>query len=354
MATSALPAALSPEHLTDVLRRAGVLDAGRVSRVEAENSRDTLVSRIVRARLAYDGPSDQAPDRLFLKTARAGGPLVGVNLGRKEVEFYDRVAGAMPAGLVPRCFEAAWEPEAKAWHLLLEDLGESHVIVNEWPLPPTVEQCERIVETYARFHAFWWDDARLGTSIGTFLDVDEFDIFLREIPERLARFADRLGDRFSSDRRRLYERFIESAPQLLARYRTHRDLTIVSGDAHVWNLLYPREPSSSDVRLIDWSGWRIDTATDDLAYMMALHWYPERRRRLERPLLDHYHAALVAHGVRGYDRAALREDYRASVVWQLTTPVWQADHNLPPVIWWSHLERICLAVDDLDCRDLLD
>jgi len=147
---------------------------------------------------------------------------------------------------------------------------------------------------------------------------------------------------------------VAASPRLLARYRTHRDVTIVNGDSHVWNVLYPREPSSSDIRLIDWSGWRIDTATDDLAYMMAVHWYPERRRRLEQPLLDLYHAALVSHGVQGYDRRALAEDYRASVLWQLAIPLWQADHNLPPVIWWSHLERICLAVDDLGCRDLLD
>ena len=144
-----------------------------------------------------------------------------------------------------------------------------------------------------------------------------------------------------------------AAPRLLDRYRTHRDLSVVNGDAHVWNVLYPREASSADVRLIDWGGWRVDTATDDLAYMMALHWYPERRRRLERPLLDRYHTALAAHGVTGYDRRALAEDYRASVLWQLTTPVWQAEHNIPASIWWSHLERILLAVDDLNCRELL-
>jgi hypothetical protein len=34
-------------------------------------------------------------------------------------------------------------------------------------------------------------------------------------------------------------------------------------------------------------------------------------------------------------------------------PVWQAALNIPPVIWWGHLERIFLAVDDLDCRALL-
>jgi hypothetical protein len=35
------------------------------------------------------------------------------------------------------------------------------------------------------------------------------------------------------------------------------------------------------------------------------------------------------------------------------TPLWQADYNIPAVIWWNNLERIHLAVDDLRCRDLL-
>src|SRR2546427_6564192 len=30
----------------------------------------------------------------------------------------------------------------------------------------------------------------------------------------------------------------------------------------------------------------------DLAFFMALHWYPERRRELERPLLEYYHRGL--------------------------------------------------------------
>jgi hypothetical protein len=41
------------------------------------------------------------------------------------------------------------------------------------------------------------------------------------------------------------------------------------------------------------------------------------------------------------------------VLWQIATPVWQSNANIPPVIWWNNLERIMLAVDDLGCRDLL-
>jgi len=62
--------------------------------------------------------------------------------------------------------------------------------------------------------------------------------------------------------------------------------------------MLPRDGGLEDIRIFNWDSWRIDTATDDLAYMMAMHWYPERRRLLERPLLDRYHGALQAHGVR--------------------------------------------------------
>jgi hypothetical protein len=117
--------------------------------------------------------------------------------------------------------------------------------------------------------------------------------------------------------------------------------------------MLPRDGGLEDIRIFDWDSWRIDTATDDLAYKMAMHWYPERRRLLERPLLDRYHGALQAHGVRDYDRRALDDDYRLSVLWLLARPVWQAASNIPPLIWWNNLERTLLAIDDLGCADLL-
>ncbi len=32
---------------------------------------------------------------------------------------------------------------------------------------------------------------------------------------------------------------------------------------------------------------------------------------------------------------------------------YDAASNIPPMIWWSHLQRILLAVDDLGCQELL-
>jgi thiamine kinase-like enzyme len=350
--TETLPGAADAEHLSGVLRGCGALAGGRVRAVTVEHSRATLLSRIIRLRLVYEGDARDAPGTIILKTGlaeRAGGLWIA---GRQEVAFYTQVAAAMPNGLVPRCFESAHDRDSGAWHLLLEDLTESHHIATAWPLPPTIGQCERMLSTLARLHAAWWDHPQLGVSVGTWLDAATVDQWLQRIADRFRAFADRLGDSLSPQRRGLYGQFIAAAPRLLARHHAHRNMTVIHGDAHVWNYFLPRD-GGGDVRLFDWDAWRLSVASSDLAYMMATHWYPERRRRMERPLLDHYHAALLAHGVRGYDRGALADDYRLSVLWQLMTPVWQAALDLPPMIWWGHLERICLAIDDLDCREFL-
>lgn len=353
MTLDSLSRAARAEHLTDALRRSGALGEARVCDVAVASSRPTLLSQITRLRLTYDGAAAGAPSTVILKTGLPDRTGDRWNGGRQEVAFYAQVASVMSARLVPGCFEARWDAETNAWHLLLEDLTDSHAIATTWPLPPTMEQCERILHALARLHAEWWDDPRLGVSVGTWLDADAMDQQLQRLADRFKLFTDRLGDRLPRERRELYERFLDAAPRLLARYHSHRNLSVVHGDAHVWNYFLPQD-GGDDVRLFDWDAWRIGVASNDLAYMMATHWYPDRRRRMERLLLDHYHAALVVHGVRGYDRRTLDDDYRLSVLWQIATPVWQAAMDLPPVIWWSHLERVLLAVDDLGCRDLLD
>lgn len=130
-----LPQAVDCEHLTDALRRHGVLGDGRVSHVAVEHSRATILSQIIRLRLTYKGAAPDAPGSVIFKTGlRDRDDWSG---GRQEVAFYARVAPAMPGHLVPRCFEGHLDEETKTWHLVLEDLTDSHVIATVWPLPPT-------------------------------------------------------------------------------------------------------------------------------------------------------------------------------------------------------------------------
>lgn len=354
MTSEPLPEAIHVGHLTEALRRSGVLGEGCVSDVAVESSRMTVLSQIIRLRLTYDGSAPGAPQSFILKTGRPDRGAAGWNGARHEVAFYMQVASVMPTHAIPRCFEAHCNEAAKTWHLLLEDLTETHVVADDWPLPPAMQACESIVDAHARRQSTCWDDPRLDTLIGAWpwRDTAATDQYLAHLAAQITRFTDRLGDRLPRERRDLYARLLDAAPCLGARYRTRRNLTIVQGDAHVWNCFLPRG-GGDDVRFFDWDSWRIDVGASDLAYMMAVHWYPDRRRRAERSLLDRYHVTLVAQGVRGYDRGALDDDYRLSTLWQLTWPVWQEAFDIPPVIWWNNLERVLLAVDDLGCCELL-
>src|SRR4029078_8837176 len=142
---NSLPEAISAEHLTDVLCRCGALaNHGRVNRVTVISTRDTILSRVIRVTLRYESESAPAPPSLIFKTVHPDRAELGWNAGRHEVAFYMDVASQMTSRLDPCCFEGHHDPELKSWHLLLEDLSDTHYIALP-VLPPTIEQCRDIV-----------------------------------------------------------------------------------------------------------------------------------------------------------------------------------------------------------------
>lgn len=353
MTSQNLPAIVEPAALTTLLRKAGLLDAGAVREVKVLHQRDTVVSHILRLGLRYVGESGRAPQSLILKTPNAAFAKTLADGGRREVDYYTQLAPRMPAGLVPRCFDGHFDEDSRAWHLLLEDLTDTHQVTTAWPLPPSREQTVEIVTTLARWHAAWWDHPGLGEAVGVWASPEDSAERMETFAGHYDRFADALGDRLSEERRILYRRLIDQSDRLSQRYHSRRHLSITHGDGHVWNFMLPRAGVDDTVRIFDFDLWSINVPTHDLVYMMAMHWYPERRQALERQLLQRYHDTLLESGITGYTRGALDRDYRWAVLWQITRPVWQWSINIPPVIWWNNLERIFAAVDDLGCEELL-
>ena len=348
-----LPAVAEPGYLTAALRRTGALDAGAVREVKVLHQRDTVVSHIIRLGLRYVGVSAGAPQTLVLKMAHAAFAGTPADRGEHEVAFYTELAPNMPPGLVPRCFDGHFDAESGTWHLLLEDLTDSHELATVPTLPPSRDQSMAIVTTLAGLHAAWWNHPDLGVTVGSWASAEDSAARMETFAGHYDRFADELGDRLSEERRILYRRLIEQSVRLSQRYLSRRHLSIVHGDAHSWNFLLPRADVADTVRMFDFDLWGINVPTHDLAYMMAIQWYPERRQALERALLNRYYETLLARGVTGYTRGALDQDYRWSVLWHITKPVWQWAIDLPPGIWWNNLERVMMAVEDLGCEELL-
>lgn len=68
------------------------------------------------------------------------------------------------------------------------------------------------------------------------------------------------------------------------------------------------------VKLIDWQSWRVNTGTDDLAYLMACHWPLAELEKVEQALLQRYHRQLIEQGVKQSSWEDCLYDYQALIV----------------------------------------
>ena len=368
--------AATPEWLTKTLRAAGELGAGQVDSVERSPGPLTAMWQLVHLRVTYSADTSPAcPSALMLKLPhlRPGETEASRRfhiLGRShEVAFYTRVAPAPAMAALPivRCFSAAHDaaafddPSRPDAHLLVEDLSASHW-QTEPPIPPPDQCCDEAVMHLALLHAAWWNSDRLQADG----DLAQYFAGLRQragrasagkssaasVAGEIPSFLAFLGDRLSPDDRALLERVHHRSAELAAASGA-RAQTLLHGDPHWWNFLYPTDAarSAGDItRILDWGSWRTGPATNDLVYAIAMHWSPARRARLERPLLQRYHRQLLHNGVTGYPWEALWDDYRGSVLWglQKTARCWA--ESWPTQHWWRFLENTLAAARDLDCE----
>lgn len=270
---------------------------------------------------------------------------------RRELEFYRDLAPSIGSPPLIRCLAAVEADDDFPEMLVLEDLRASHDHP-PWPLPPSRLQSERALEALAQIHAQWWEHPSLGDTIGRLHTRASLTGMVHGVAAQLPAFLDALGDAIPSDARRTFERVFGSSLQPWLRLTDPRALTVTHGDAHSWNFLFPRA-GDGPALLFDWQLWHLDVGTRDLAFLIALHWYPERRRELERPLLRHYHQRLLTHGVNRYSFDDLWLDYRRGVVRNLTIPILFWSRGMPPEGWFHRLECALAAYRDLACDEII-
>lgn len=350
----ATPEEATPEWLTSVLHKNGILTRGCAIKVENKLTKTLALSIVSRLEVSYSMDADPpAPSRLFLKISRPDSShVVSSEFNSKEVEFYRTIAGEMDDPPFIRCYDAAYSQEHDRSHLLMDDLSETH-FQTESPLPPSKPYCELAVECMAQLHAFWWEHPRLGKGIGKLFDESELSVFVAEVEKNILAFIEFLGDRLSAERRKIYDRLLAAKYKIWGRLTDATALTVTHGDAHWWNLLYPHDTVKHRVCLFDWQLWHIDVGARDLAFMVALGGYSKRRAELEQQLIQRYYDSLIAHGVGNYTWDDCWDDYRWSAIRNLNVPIVQWSQGRSEGLWWGNLERAMLAYEDLGCSELL-
>jgi hypothetical protein len=339
------------------MQESGLLQ-GRVIKVQPE-PQVSITSLAARLRLCYDSSArGERPDYLFIKMRRNEQGNNFDTICQAEVSFYRLVAKHVSTCKkinLLQCYHTELDKETGSFHILLQDIGDTHEMITEWPVPPKLPDCYHAIESLACLHAYFWDHPELDMlhKCQPHPQPDH-----NVIIQTTKQFLDYLDDRISTERRHLYEKIVYALPNIFAKRIAERPagkpgLTLTHGDAHFWNFMFPKNRNKEPIYLIDWQSFAVEIAMFDIAYMMAFHWFPERRSRFEDQLLSRYHSMIVEQGVGNYSLDECYLDYRRSALVMVLIPAFQWISRSPASIWWPHLERAFLAIDDMDCLELL-
>jgi thiamine kinase-like enzyme len=305
---------LKPQLITPILRASEIIgDNEEVAQIRQVKTTESSTAKHYVLALQYKDFRTQrhAPDRLFVKI---GLPRQGEEFARKEVMFYERIIRSMKRKLpkevlrFPRCYDAFYDDEKLQYHLILEDISQEYKASAD-KAPPTPRHREQVIDTLAYFHAYWWEHPLL-EELAPMPSVEILD-------EHLAGYQERLTDLKTSVGKFLNPKHLDALGKIVASYPRRRrerllagtGISLVHRDLHPGNILYsPRESL-----IVDWQSWRIDTPTDDLAYMIAFFWPQHLRHFQEMPLLQRYHETLLHQGVKAYSWDDFLYDYKASI-----------------------------------------
>lgn len=339
----------TPLELSSALYAAGTLTHGAIISATITERLQTQVSNLWFIEVDYAaGSSPELPNRLVLKWPVEQSPAP--ERGLPELVFYRELAPALPSPPIVRCLATAPPGSEQQW-LILEDLRSSHSNPR-WPERPDDKSVHEAIAALAQLHARWWEAPALGSTVGTLHTETSLRTMVYGISANLPGFIHDLGDDLPLADRVVLETVFNSSLRPWLRLVERRSLTVIHGDAHTWNFLFPRS-GQGPTYLIDWQLWHLDVGPRDLAFLMGLHWDRAVRQQLELPLLRFYHAQLIDAGIGNYSFDDLLLDYRRCVVRNLTFPIIVWTRGDPRSAWRQRLDNALAAYRDLEGEELL-
>lgn len=345
---------VTPDKLTEVLRRAGLLTSGSVVDIAWEPVGHGQAADNFRLRPSYSG--GDGPTTLIGKfpssderSARMGSN--GLYLG--EVSFYRDLAPRLDIS-VPRAVTAEIQPDGASFVILLEDLSPAHGA--DQLTGCSADQAALALEQAAVLHAQSWHDASLASLewLGT------VPAGLRSIADALPRLLDRLEASFSD----------VVTPESMATLRqlTHhvpawkhaieRPTCLWHQDFRVDNLLFDAKGGDVPVAVLDWQTVSFGPGIADVSLLLGGSLTIEDRRSNERELVRGYHQALLANGVEDYGLDQCWDDYRAYAVHGVSNgingPTQVKRSERGDQMWGVWIERHTQQARDLDSYEALE
>jgi hypothetical protein len=314
------------------------LEAALGRRVHSFHRSDAVSTWATHVRIVAEVEGAPAPLKLRVKLGSA------VVFGRSEVDYYLRTFVDLVDAPLVRCHHA--DADATHYHLLLDDLAESHHNQDEFPV--TAAYGRGLVESLARLHAHRWTRSPP--------DGQTIEASLRKPWAGLPVMLAAMEEGFSAAERAQVAEVFDRLPNALARRAEDPSgYAWVHGDLNPGNILAPRAGAGA-VLLLDYQPFADSPVSDqlamsDLAQAMVLWWPETSRREWAWPVVEHWHRQLESRGC-GYASASrLREDWALCVAQTLLVPASRCSEPGAVTehrgLWQMHVRRALAALADL-------
>ena len=347
---------VTPAWLTSVLTKSGAISDGSVDSFELDTGQGNWSeSGSVKVTYSQDAKGS-LPIKLFLK-------MVETDLGdgesftASEVTYYTRDYLDVNNAPLLRCYDAEHSDELSRYHILLDDVSETHVPSDE--KEPTLAYGLALADGLSILHARWWGEdllAEAGASMHSASHIERFvglsargaEQILRHLPHELK----------SEWQNSLREIFAEFTQIIIKRTDDPNGFTLIHADVGAKNVLVPKQ-GDRPVYIIDRQpfNWSLTVwlGVYDIAYAIVLDWNVETRRQHEIAILKNYYERLMENGVQNYSWEQLYRDYKLCVVMcvYIATEYCRDGVNKRWLhVWLRMLRRALTACDDLDCYSL--
>jgi hypothetical protein len=353
-----LPAGISPEWLTEVLRASldippGVHVTG-VDRIQV-GAGTGMMSELSRLNLTWSANAPGLPTSLIAKYSSTNPTnrqvAMDFHVYEREVRYYNEI-DARTSARTPRCYVC--EMHGESFVILMEDLAAYRT--GSQAAGANLEDSELVIDELAALHApFWGDvdnldwvphvaDSYHATNMQNFARIgwdNMLRVFGAHIPDHVRQRRDEL---------------LDAIPALQARMDTP-PITFVHGDLRLENLMFGTRPEHFPIVTLDWQGPLLSRGVFDLGLFMGHNVLTDVRRKHERALLERYVDRLASHGV-NYPFETAWEHYLDALLFQwvyATVVSGTLDSSDPRSLAWMSqmIARQVAATEDLNLFDRL-
>jgi len=342
---------ITPEWLNQILEKQYFLKENKVRNVSVDYIGSTN-AHIARLCVNYETDSKELPKNLLLKMCKSENDFIKDS----EVNYYARDYKDLPNAPIPQCYDAQFSAHTNAYHILMEDLSETHHKDAE----PTVEYGESVADALALLHSHGWGD-KIESLGGHMLNQETIEQYVNHARPGLKPMLEVFGGVLDDEAKEVIQAVFDHYSEKFAqRAQNRQGFAVVHGDTNPGNILFPNDPKGKTY-LLDRQpfNWSLTTslAVSDLSYMMVPFWETEQRRALEMPTLKRYHDQLQKHGIADYSWDQLLDDYKLTAMQGIFIAVaWcigDDERKNMEWLWKAELKRALYAYTDLESEKVL-